>query len=63
MTKESEFLRKRHDYKRTFFVDAQKTSYEAFIDEIEYAEAYQENEHLAIKVIEMLRKKYNLLWL
>lgn len=62
MINESKWLKEYRKKKRPFYVDAQKTTYEAFIDEIEFDEAYPENEQLAIKVIEMLKKKYNLIF-
>lgn len=62
MIKESKWLKEYKAKKRPFYVDAQKTTYEAFIDEIEFDEAYPENEYMAIKVIEMLKQKYNLIF-
>ncbi len=56
------FSKKWEEERRPFFVDAQRNSYGAFIDDIEIHEAYPENEDMAIKVIEMLKRKYNLIF-
>ena len=54
---EIEWERKR----RPQFVDAERNSFEAFLDEIEIGECYPENEELARKIIKTLQSKYNLL--
>lgn len=56
------FRQEWYSTRRPQFVDAQATSYQAFMDRIEFDEAFPENEHLAIQVIQMLQKKYNLMF-
>lgn len=56
------FNKKWEEERRPKFVDNQRITYGAFIDSIEFAEAYPENEDMAIKVIEMLKRKYNLIF-
>lgn len=48
--------------RRPHFVDAQKTSFEAFLGEIEFGECFPENEELAKKIIDTLKQKYNLIF-
>lgn len=47
--------------RRPHFVDAEKNSFEAFLEEIEFGECFPENEKLAKKIIDTLQKKYNLI--
>lgn len=57
----SKWLRERDARMRPHNIDRQATSFGAFLDDIEWMEAYPENEHLAIKTIEILKKKWNIL--
>lgn len=69
MAKESEFIKKQNAIwlkelerkRRPHFVEIEKNSFEAFLDEIEIGECYPENEQLARQIIEKLQRKYNLL--
>lgn len=47
--------------RRPRFIDRERTSFEAFLDELEIGECYPENEGLARKIIQTLQSKYNLL--
>lgn len=52
-----------HDAKmRPHRIDSQANSMEAFLEEIEICDPYPENEHLAIKIIDELKKKWNLMF-
>ena len=53
-----EWLAKR----RPFFVDREKNSFECFLEEIEIGDCFPENEALAMKIIETLKQKYNLIF-
>ena len=48
--------------RRPQFVDREKNSFEAFLDEIEIGECFPENEELAKKIIDTLKQKYNLIF-
>lgn len=57
----SKWLRERDAKMRPQNIDRQALTFGAFIDDIEYQEAYPENEHLAIKTIELLKKKWRII--
>ena len=48
--------------RRPFFVDCEKTSFEAFLESIEIGDCFPENEYLAKKIIDTLKQKYNLIF-
>jgi hypothetical protein len=48
--------------RRSHFVECEKNSFEAFLDEIEIGECFPENEELAKKIIDTLKQKYNLIF-
>lgn len=57
-----ESLAKWESKRRPQFVDSEATSFKVFLEEIEIGHCYPENKHLAIKIIEELKKKYSLMF-
>lgn len=70
MAEESEFIKQQRSKwlreldikRRPYWADRQANSFEAFLEEIEFEECYPENEHLAKKIIDTLKQKYNLIF-
>ena len=58
----ADFNKRWYIKRRPQFVEREKNSFEAFLDEIEIGECFPENEELAKKIIDTFKQKYNLIF-
>ena len=58
----ADFNKRWYIKRRPQFVEREKNSFEAFLEEIEIGECFPENEELAKKIIDTLKQKYNLIF-